>query len=191
MTKMAIKPAKLIQLAKCIDEGNKELENGKLKSIEANIAELKEIEKATIDRANNLIEKLNSLKTTLPLRLSQLINLEQEKLDSLKKEFETNSENSLVKSVSNLNNDDKEQLLNMKKDFDKKLSALKLCKKIEAVKKENGSEFKLIMLDDKVMESLSGLFIQNLSPSILVNLKIKFQPLIYILFLLINVFVFF
>ena len=79
----------------------------------------------------------------------------------------------------------------MKKDFDKKLSALKLCKKIEAVKKENGSEFKLIMLDDKVMESLSGLFIQNLSPSFLVNLKIKFQPLIYILFLLINVFVFF
>ena len=41
MTKMAIKPAKLIQLAKCIDEGNKELEIVKLKSIEANIAELK------------------------------------------------------------------------------------------------------------------------------------------------------
>ena len=182
--KMAIKPAKLIQLAKCIDEGNKELENAKLKSLEKNIAELKEIEKTTIDRADNLIEKLNSLKTTLPLKLSQLINLEQEKLDSLKKELETNSENSLAKSVTNLNNDDKEQILNMKKDLDKKLSALKLCKKIEAVNKENGSEFKLVMLDDKVMESLSGLFIQNLSPSILVNLKIKFQALIYILFLL-------
>jgi hypothetical protein len=171
ITKNAIKPSKLIQLAKCIDNGTKELDKAQLDIHEKNIAQLNEIEKTSLERTNSIIEKLNSLKATLPTKIDELRKIEQEKLDKLKAELDKKKVDSLVESLNKSNIEDKNKLLTIKTDLDKKLSALKLSKKIAASKSESGPEFQLVMLDDSVLNSLSGLFIQNLSPSILVKIK--------------------
>jgi len=171
ITKNAIKPSKLIQLAKCIDNGNKELDKAQLEIHEKNVAQLNEIEKTSLERTNSMIEKLNALKVTLPAKIDELRRIEQEKLDKLKAELDKKKVDSLVESLNKSDIEDKNKLLTIKTDLDKKLSALKLSKKIAAARSESGPEFKLVMLDDSVLESLSGLFIQNLSPSILVNIK--------------------
>ena len=169
LNKNAIKPNKLIQLAKCIEDGNRELDKSKLEIIEKNLKQLDEIEKKGLERVQSIIERTNSFKENFPKKISKLRAIESEKLAQLKREFEQRKEDSLVDGIDGLGKKEKSDLMNIKKELDKKLSALKLSKKINQSKLENGPEFKLIMEDDAVLDNLSGVFIQNIAPSILVR----------------------
>ena len=165
-----------MQLAKCIQLGNQELEQTQLKLIEKNINQLSDIEKKGIEKANDLIEKLNSFKENLPVKLEKLRQKENEKLKELKEQFESQKKDIvLAESLESLNSKENSDLLNIKKELDKKLSVLKLNKKINQSKMESGAEFKLITLDDSILENLSGLFLQMIPPSVLVILLIRIQ----------------
>ena len=109
----------MIQLAKCIDNGNKELDKAQLKIHEKNVAQLNEIEKTSLERTNNMIEKLSSLKATLPAKIDELRKIEQEKLDKLKAELDKKKVDSLVESLNKSNIEDKNKLLTIKTDLDK------------------------------------------------------------------------
>ena len=156
-------------MAKCIELSTLELEKTDLEIIEKNILQLNVIEEKGFERINNLIAKLNSIKDNLPNQLNKLKQNENEKLNQIKDQQENNKRDiPVLNDAEILKNKEKSDLLDIKKDLDKKLAAVKLSLKINKTKIKSGAEFKLLKFDDSILKNITQVFIQMLAPSILV-----------------------
>ena len=156
-------------MVKCIELSTLELEKTDLEIIERNILQLDEIEKKGLERINESIAKLNSIKDNIPNQINKLKQNENEKLQLSKDQQENNKRDvPVLDDLEILKTKEKSDLLVIKKDLDQKLGALKLSLKINKSKIKSGAEFKLLKFDDSVLKNFTEIFIQFMSPSILV-----------------------